>query len=52
MNYDIKYFNWQKEIGQFGGIANKLIFEKHIKNDDIVIDFGSGGGYLLKYIIC
>jgi SAM-dependent methyltransferase len=52
MSYDKKYFNWQKNIGYFGGIANKFKFEKHIKKNDIVLDFGSGGGYLLKNINC
>jgi SAM-dependent methyltransferase len=52
MKYKKEYFNWQKEISVFGGIANKFKFEKHIDKEDVVIDFGSGGGYLLNNIIC
>ncbi|MCF7820265.1 MAG: class I SAM-dependent methyltransferase [Candidatus Pacebacteria bacterium] len=51
MKYDLKYFKWQKNIGEFGGIANKFKFKQHINLNDKVIDFGSGGGYLLKNII-
>ena len=52
MYYDKMYFEWQKEIGKLGGIANKFKFEKHIKKQDTVVDFGSGGGYLLENIDC
>jgi len=50
--YSKDYFNWQKNIGAFGGYANLFKFQKHIKTADNVIDFGSGGGYLLKNIKC
>lgn len=51
--YDEKYFNsYQKEIGEFGGMANLFKFEKYIKNTDTVLDFGCGGGFLLKNIKC
>lgn len=46
-HYDEKYFNWQKKIGKIGGILNKFKFEKHIKEEDVLMDFGCGGGYLL-----
>ena len=52
MIYRKKYFDWQKDIGLIGGILNKFKFEKYIKKEDTVIDFGSGGGYLLKNINC
>lgn len=48
--YDKKYFDWQKTVGEFGGIANLFKFEKHIKDSDNVLDFGCGGGYLLNNI--
>ena len=52
-HYQDEYFNnFQKKLGEFGGIANKLWFEKHIKKDDVVLDFGCGGGYLLKNLDC
>lgn len=43
-NYDKKYFDWQKTIGEFGGKANLFKFEDNIKNTDTVLDFGCGGG--------
>lgn len=49
-NYDSEYFKWQKEIGEFGGQANLFKFEKYISKHDTVLDFGCGGGYLLKNI--
>jgi len=48
--YDEKYFNWQKNIGAFGGKANLFKFENHIEIDSKLVDFGSGGGYLLSNI--
>ena len=47
-HYNKDYFNWQKKIGVIGGILNKFKFEKHIDNDDIIMDFGCGSGYLLS----
>ncbi|MBN2468427.1 MAG: tetratricopeptide repeat protein, partial [Deltaproteobacteria bacterium] len=47
-----EYFEWQKEIGEFGGKANLFKFADHIKPEDSVIDFGCGGGYLLKNLKC
>lgn len=51
-HYDRHYFDWQKNIGAFGGIANKIKFEAFIRPDDNVIDFGCGGGYLLENLTC
>ena len=45
--YDTKYFDWQKEIGKVGGYLNKFKFEENVKETDILMDFGCGGGYLL-----
>jgi SAM-dependent methyltransferase len=50
--YDKKYFSWQKNIGEVGGWASLIKFEKFIKPTDNIIDFGCGGGYLLKNIKC
>lgn len=49
-HYDEEYFSWQKSMGEFGGKANLLKFKKYIDKADDVLDFGSGGGYLLKNI--
>jgi SAM-dependent methyltransferase len=50
--YNDKYFDWQAPIGEFGGWANLTKFQPFIHNDFNVIDFGCGGGYLLKNILC
>ena len=47
-HYDEKYFSWQKLVGQFGGEANKIKFDNFIKENQKVLDFGCGGGYLLS----
>lgn len=51
-HYDDKYFEWQKKVGEFGGEANLFKFEKHIQDEDVVLDFGCGGGFLLNNINC
>jgi SAM-dependent methyltransferase len=51
-HYDDKYFSWQSSIGEFGGWANLTKFCDYIKANDNIIDFGCGGGYLLKNINC
>jgi len=50
--YDEKYFDWQKPLGEFGGWANKTKFASFISKDSSVLDFGCGGGFLLKNIEC
>jgi len=49
-HYDKKYFDWQKQVGEFGGTADLFKFKDFINTTDNVIDFGCGGGYLLKNI--
>jgi len=51
-HYDETYFDWQKSMGEFGGWANKIIYEKHISADHVVLDFGCGGGFVLKNLEC
>lgn len=51
-HYDSNYFDWQSSIGAFGGWANQPKFAKYITKNDVVLDFGCGGGYLLKQIDC
>ncbi|MCH7499475.1 MAG: class I SAM-dependent methyltransferase, partial [Nitrospinae bacterium] len=51
-HYNEDYFNWQKNIGAFGGKANLFKFNKTVKSSDTVIDFGCGGGYLLANLNC
>ena len=46
-HYDEKYFSWQKYVGKFGGL-NKIKFDGIILENQKVLDFGCGGGYLLS----
>lgn len=50
--YNADYFNWQKNSAVFGGIANSFKFKKNVKPEYTVIDFGCGGGFLLKNLNC
>jgi SAM-dependent methyltransferase len=50
--YDSDYFDWQKNIGAFGGWVSAYKFKESIKKHDTVIDFGCGGGFLLKNLDC
>jgi SAM-dependent methyltransferase len=47
-HYNEEYFNWQSHVGKFGAAANKIKFEKLIKQNEKVLDFGCGGGYMLS----
>ncbi len=51
-HYGADYFGWQQESGSFGGWAEPHKFKKSIKPSDTVIDFGCGGGFLLKGLTC
>jgi len=48
IGYGKEYFDWQKEIGFIGGKLNKFKFETDVKENDVLMDFGCGGGYLLE----
>jgi SAM-dependent methyltransferase len=50
MQYGKTYFDYQKDIGAFGGRANLFKFAPFIQPTDTVLDFGCGGGYLLHHI--
>ena len=50
--YDAAYFNEQRAVGQRSGKRLSKIFSQYIKETDIVLDFGCGGGYLLNNINC
>lgn len=51
-HYNKKYFAWEKGAGEFGSWASQTKFSEYISKEDDVLDFGCGGGYLLKKIIC
>ena len=50
--YDEKYFRWYAPLGEFGGWANCIKFEDFVRPEDAVIDYGCGGGHLLKHLDC
>lgn len=50
--YNETYFEWQKEMGAFGGWADLIKFEDFITPDMNVIDFGCGGGFILNNLNC
>ena len=47
-HYNAKYFDWQNDIGKFGGWANQTKFLDFLDPESSIIDFGCGGGHLLK----
>ncbi len=49
-HYNKKYFKWQSQIGEFGGKANSIKFNNLFKAGQKILDFGCGGGYMLKNI--
>lgn len=51
-HYNSEYFDWQKNVGAFGGQANQFKFKEFIAAQDRVIDFGCGGGFLLAKLSC
>lgn len=48
--YDEQYFAYQQKLGEFGGKIKANMFQPHISPDMTVVEFGSGGGYLLECI--
>lgn len=52
IHYDDNYFSWQASFGEFGGWADQIKFIDYISSDDTVLDFGCGGGFLLRNLIC
>ena len=46
-HYNEEYFNWQSHVGKFGAAANKIKFERLIKQNEKVLDFGCGAGEML-----
>lgn len=51
-HYEKGYFDWQKDYGRFGGEVEAFKFQHFIRPEDNVIDFGAGGGFLLKNLNC
>lgn len=51
-HYDEKFFDWQKKIGEFAAIVDIYKFKRYVRSSDNVIDFGCGGGFMLKALPC
>lgn len=47
-HYGNEYFKIQKRVGCVGGVLNKFKFENDVEENDVLMDFGCGGGYLLS----
>lgn len=46
------YFAYQNELGALAGRLLAFTFQQHISKDDRVLDFGCGGGWLLRALDC
>jgi SAM-dependent methyltransferase len=51
-HYNQDYFEWQQAIGVLTGSANRFMYQPYVGKDDVVLDFGCGGGYLLAQLEC
>jgi SAM-dependent methyltransferase len=51
-HYDKDYFEWQRKSGQTTGRVQARVFQPYIRFDDVVLDFGCGGGFLLAALRC
>ncbi len=47
-HYDKKYFEWQRDLGAFNALANQIKFLEFTSAEFKVLDFGCGGGFMLK----
>jgi len=51
-HYNSAYFEWQQKAGQLAGTGNLSFYSSFIREQDHVLDFGCGGGFLLSNISC
>jgi SAM-dependent methyltransferase len=47
-----KYFAWQNSFASIGAELNSAKFRSYVNSGDEVLDFGCGGGWLLKALNC
>ncbi|HYA23183.1 MAG TPA: class I SAM-dependent methyltransferase [Terriglobales bacterium] len=47
-----KYFDWQNSSAAFTAHIEARKFHSYIKPSDAVLDFGCGGGHILRHISC
>jgi SAM-dependent methyltransferase len=46
------YFAWQRSCGQKSAIYNRKLFQPLVAENNDVLDFGCGGGYMLRALSC
>ena len=51
-HYSTNYFNFTRKTGIENATNIRGIFQPYISSDDIVLDFGCGGGFLLASLNC
>lgn len=51
-HYDASYFAWQRSGGELSASLDRWKFEPYVRSDDVALDFGCGGGYLLASLRC
>lgn len=47
-----RYFDWQNKNGTISGKIEARKFKEHVKPTDAVLDFGCGGGHVLRNLNC
>lgn len=47
-----RYFAYQSRFGDIAGVLSAKKFAKYIAPSDVVLDFGCGGGFVLKSLTC
>lgn len=51
-HYDASYFAWQATTGAMSARLDIWKFEPFVDAEDVVLDFGCGGGYMLGALPC
>jgi SAM-dependent methyltransferase len=47
-----RYFDWQNQNGEFSGKMEARKFKAYVRPTDAVLDFGCGGGHVLRNLDC
>lgn len=50
-HYDARYFDSQKSVGALSAIVDRDKFAEWIAPDNVVLDFGAGGGFMLRALV-
>src|SRR5580700_1261312 len=48
----LRYFEYQSRFGDIAGEVAARKLARHIGSSEVVLDFGCGGGFMLKSITC